>query len=858
MIIDKMLFFGAVFMIYFLKLSAGKGFWRNLRETDNALRTVAIDYQKCYLKYQKAELDLQFLYRCKNNGIFPKFIRYKHIKDKHKRIRTKYYSRFLKEAIDEKHNRKRELNKELSVKLDILKGRTTWMKMMIIKFSIHRLASYKSENIKLIHDKKFDTLLFDKRMQDGLSNNPNTLINNLAGFELTDDEVEILKYGLKHGIAIRPKESEMIVIAEDIWHQMEARNAYNDKFSSKQRLKTLLQAFTYNYLDIDDKQFGVDSKKLKILNGLKQKCVVLKPDKSQGIVLISKEAYVSSLSNIFNDSLKFKCINEDPTISRIHNIQCYLRTMLIRKEITEPEKKAMWPKAAQLGRGYGLPKTHKQFEQIPPFRPIIDTTSTPYYGIGKFLSNFLRPLTINDHIVSDTFQAVERIRNIPPEIFSSGYKYVSFDVESLFTSVPLKKTIEIILKKIYTEKVISTTIKKRTLKKLLLDCCTKNAFSFNNKLYEQTDGVSMGSSLGPVMANIIMAELEREIIEPLIEDGTLKFYTRYVDDTLVLMKHNDIQKVLNKLNSYHKNLKFTVDKFEDDNVHFLDLRIMDNKTDVYCKDTHSGQYTHFDSYTPWSLKTSWVRALYTRAEKICSDDTLFSKQVSKISKYLSWNGFPRHVRNSILHRLKRKTSRVTTDETKTDTVEIHFRIPYAGIKGEQLIKSCVRRMKRFVKRNVKFVIMYDTKKLSFFCNTKDRVPGLQRHNLVYKITCPGCGRNYVGKTDVCLETRLKQHGSKSDQPMYQHFMQCEHFIELFKFYNNGYALDSVDQNSHGDVTDVPSAEFMVNATLTNYEIVDFNKNWSQLLFLEAYYIKQLDPSLNRGLKASRDLALFAL
>ena len=41
----------------------------------------------------------------------------------------------------------------------------------------------------------------------------------------------------------------------------------------------------------------------------------------------------------------------------------------------------------------------------------------------------------------------------------------------------------------------------------------------------------MGSSLGPVMANIIMAELEREIIEPLIEDGTLKFYTRYVDDT---------------------------------------------------------------------------------------------------------------------------------------------------------------------------------------------------------------------------------------------------------------------------------------------------------------------------------------
>ena len=30
------------------------------------------------------------------------------------------------------------------------------------------------------------------------------------------------------------------------------------------------------------------------------------------------------------------------------------------------------------------------------------------------------------------------------------------------------------------------------------------ALSFNNKLYEQRDGVSMGGLLGPVLANIIM------------------------------------------------------------------------------------------------------------------------------------------------------------------------------------------------------------------------------------------------------------------------------------------------------------------------------------------------------------------
>ena len=42
--------------------------------------------------------------------------------------------------------------------------------------------------------------------------------------------------------------------------------------------------------------------------------------------------------------------------------------------------------------------------------------------------------------------------------------------------------------------------------------CCRTVFSANNKLYQQIDGVSMGSSLGPVLANIIMTEMEKTII----------------------------------------------------------------------------------------------------------------------------------------------------------------------------------------------------------------------------------------------------------------------------------------------------------------------------------------------------------
>ena len=74
---------------------------------------------------------------------------------------------------------------------------------------------------------------------------------------------------------------------------------------------------------------------------------------------------------------------------------------------------------------------------------------------------------------------------------------------SLFTNVPLKRAIDLVLKRVLDEKLINTTLSKRTLKKFISDSCSKTAFSFDIKIYEQIDGVSMGSCSAPVLANII-------------------------------------------------------------------------------------------------------------------------------------------------------------------------------------------------------------------------------------------------------------------------------------------------------------------------------------------------------------------
>ena len=50
----------------------------------------------------------------------------------------------------------------------------------------------------------------------------------------------------------------------------------------------------------------------------------------------------------------------------------------------------------------------------------------------------------------------------------------------------------------------------------------------------------MGSPLGPVLANIIMTELEEKVIRKFVEDGIIKLYGLYVDDTILVIKPKDI------------------------------------------------------------------------------------------------------------------------------------------------------------------------------------------------------------------------------------------------------------------------------------------------------------------------------
>ena len=83
----------------------------------------------------------------------------------------------------------------------------------------------------------------------------------------------------------------------------------------------------------------------------------------------------------------------------------------------------------------------------------------------------------------------------------------------------------------------------------------------------------MGSSLGSVMVNIIMTELENKVIKPFMNDGGIKFYCRYVNDTLLVVKPQDVRRIRKLLNGSDINLKFPGDLFESEVSYFVDLEV---------------------------------------------------------------------------------------------------------------------------------------------------------------------------------------------------------------------------------------------------------------------------------------------
>ena len=244
-------------------------------------------------------------------------------------------------------------------------------------------------------------------------------------------------------------------------------------------------------------------------------------------------------------------------IHRKNRVADVLKNLRDKKEISIEQYKNLSPSGSRPGIiMYGSAKVHKIVtDGLPSLRPILSVIGTSTYKLAKFLVLMIEPLTTNEYTIKDSFTFAEELPS-----FDSKLVMTSFDIESLFTNIPMQETIDLCVENLFKDKTHVDNLSKDSFRELLTRAMSESLTLFDQEFYKQHDGVAMGFPLGPTLANVFLCYHEKIWLQSFPSESKPVIYRRYNDDTFLLFrsKHR-IEKFRNYLNRQHRNIRFTSD-----------------------------------------------------------------------------------------------------------------------------------------------------------------------------------------------------------------------------------------------------------------------------------------------------------
>ena len=833
----------ALIFILRLRFPPGKSIAKVITQRYDKSTLVAFrKFQRLYKKLGKAKLDLLFLQSCKNRNVIPKFLWFK------------VANRALKRSLAYFECQRKLLNEEIAQKQCLIRSLTNKSESAYSDLStkvrtidlIHLKSVSDKENTKVIEkhqriqEKKLLRLCSNSSQTTTL--NPDDVIFNYSNRNLTPEEKQLLVKGLNFSLPPNKlKYVDYLVPFEFLHRKLKNEPISTASNYSEDHIKTRLKDIALSsYRNYSPPNFLLTRDDYAVLKKLKddESIHIMKPDKGNGVVIVNKTEYFEKMEQILNESSKFDKVSSDPlkeTFKREKQLRNFLLNLKKQNVISDTIYERLAPTGSKPGILYGLPKVHKT---NLPFRPILSAIGTHSYNLSKFLLSLLSPLLTNRYLLPDTFSFLDELRN--SDLDSDNVFMASFDINSLFTNVPLEETIDIIINKAFNNATLFHDFSLTDFRKLLDYSVKDTHFLFNSRYYKQKDGVSMGSPLGPFFANIFLEFHEGTWLSNCPKEFKPLFYRRYIDDCFIVFRSSShVPLFLNYLNSQHTNISFTCEIENDGKLPFLDILIERTthgfSTSVYRKPTFTGLFTNFDSFIPFSFKRGLIYTLLDRYFKICSSYYLFHAEVVKLKTFLINNGYPKNFLDrctcSFLNRIFAPTNTNTNTDT-TNKNSIYFSIPFTGKHAlqlrTQLTKLCSSAFPHLSLR----IIFRSGRRLSDFFPFKDVIPKSLRSRVVYKFTCQ-CGALYVGQTRRHFHTRVSEHLGIS--PL------------------TGKKCKTAPASSiHEHCNDTGHS-----VSYDNFSILSSSRSSSklELLVRESLFISQLQPALNENIP-SAPLSLF--
>ena len=338
-----------------------------------------------------------------------------------------------------------------------------------------RISSFKTKNKKLI----------------ALSNTTKNKINaydvpviNLSSIQLSDKELNQLSFGLDHSFVDKNKHVKKNLAAnfESLAQAVNSEILNEEKEDLHEFLRAYCDIFTKNVYSTKDYTYSNLKRLIK-----DDTLVVIPGDKDSCVIIMDKVDYVTKMEEMIKNGIQKGVYveTEDNTLRDLKHFQDFLYRNFKNNE----HYNKMYPTSNQPAQLYGTAKTHKHENideinvQSLNFRPIIAQTGTCTYNAAQVISNYLKPLyTCNEYIIGNTQDFSKLIQEQSP--LQLDEEYVSYDIESLFTNVPITETIEYILDEIYVKNKLPKLCSRLIFKRLLLKLTTESTYMFNSKFYK--------------------------------------------------------------------------------------------------------------------------------------------------------------------------------------------------------------------------------------------------------------------------------------------------------------------------------------------------------------------------------------
>ncbi|XP_053571737.1 LOW QUALITY PROTEIN: polycystic kidney disease protein 1-like 1 [Bombina bombina] len=325
--------------------------------------------------------------------------------------------------------------------------------------------------------------------------------------------------------------------------------------------------------------------------------ITIKPsDKGGNIVVLNTKDYVEECQRQLRDIKQYSILRFNPT--EIYKEKLFQILMRAKDEgvINQREFDFLFVKFPKTATFYSIPKLHKN-KLPPPGRPIISGKGSLTEKISQYVDFCLRPNILNlPSYIKDTLDVLKKLNDIS---VSANTLLVAIDVESLYSSIPHDKGVEVI-KYFLIQRGSEYDKHTNFILELLSFILKHNYFVFGNKCYQQNLGTAMGTCCAPTFACLYLGKWEfDQILNSAEINDSISLWLRFIDDVFLLWEDTEMKLIefMQKLNNNEWNLKFTY-TYSKNEITFLDLRIINDnnclKTATFRKDT-AGLQTFYDS-----------------------------------------------------------------------------------------------------------------------------------------------------------------------------------------------------------------------------------------------------------------------